>query len=1030
MKRLISAILVFALVLSFCPVLPLEAKAETEGDYTYTVSENWEATITGYTGAGGDITIPTYLGGCPVTAINDWVFEMSAVTSVTIGGYIEAIGSAFTNCQTLKTVVIEDGVKIIGYSAFDMCTNLTAVTIPVSVTTINSFAFANCYSLNDIYYDGTKEQWESISIAPYNEELDRMTFHFYEPVITIIAEGICGNRGDNLTWKLDSAGTLTISGTGEMDGYSDYESPWDNLDVSYAGQIKKVVIEPGVTSISWGAFYWCGNLTSVTIPESVTRIAYEAFPYNGIVTDVYYDGTEEQWNFIDISYDDYYQPFPNATVHFAKETERTVTGIAVKTLPNKREYLSGEALDLTGLVVTVTYSDGTTADITEGFKLSTSGGYPSGVRTVILNYYSESTTSFTVLYYKGGTFGDNLTWKLDDEGTLTISGTGAMSDYEYEDDGFYGWYWGESVPWYNESESVQKIVVESGVTGIGANVFRSCTNVTSVTIPGSVAGIGSSAFGNCKALTTVQMADGVTTIGSYAFSGCTGLTTIDIPDSVTTIDGSAFENCSGLTEIEIPGSVTTIGNWAFYNCTGLTSLKIANGVTTIGFYAFWGCSGLTDVEIPDSVTTINSAAFASCSALSSATIGVGATSIGNYPFVGCTNLTEIRVAEDNVAYSSDDRGVLFDKAKTMLIQAPGGLSGEYTIPNGVTTVAYNAFQHCGKLSILMIPVSVTSIQSRAFSGCGSLIDVYYGGTEEQWNGISNGGANDSLTAATIHFTEPESGVRDESGNQYESVTEALEDIADGGKLTLLSDMAEDVSLPKSITIDLNGNNLTGTITVAEDCALYILDSQTDDYTVEDEAGYGKVTNIQGTYSAADGYLMVTGDEGVSFHKVDMKIIAMALRASAAGVYYTSTFAGDEVVAEYVQSCGVALSVAGVPTKKNLDSCKFSTFDGFTAGTTNQNSTLLSGIMKTTNSDEINSKNGEMPVYGRAYILTKDGQYVFGTAVRRSLRQQVEAIDAIWTQLTDVQKAGVLQMYNTYKNAMDDWNIPNMKASLQ
>ena len=1026
MKRLISAILVFALALSFCPVLSLEAKAETEGDYTYTLSENWEATITGYTGAGGDITIPTILGGCPVTAINDWVFEMSAVTSVTIGGYIEAIGSAFINCQTLKTVVIEDGVKTIGYSAFDMCTNLTAVTIPVSVTTISSFAFANCYSLKDIYYDGTEEQWESISIAPFNEELDRMKIHFYEPVITIVAEGTFGR---NLTWKLDSAGTLTISGTGDIPSFDGYLTPWDGEEASYGGQIKKVVIEPGVTSIGWGAFYNCYNLTSVTIPESITRIAYEAFPYNGSVTDVYYDGTEEQWNFIDISYDDYYHPFPNATMHFAKETERTVTGIAVKTLPNKREYLSGEALDLTGLVVTVTYSDGTTEDITEGFRWSTSGGYPYGRRTVWLEYYSGSTTSYTVLYNKGGTFGDNLNWKLDEEGTLTLFGTGAMQDYEYEDDDFYGWYWGESVPWYNESESVQKIVVESGVTGIGANVFRSCTNVTSVTIPGSVASIGSSAFNNCKALTTVQIEDGVTTIDSYAFSGCTGLTTINIPDSVTTIGSNAFQNCTGLTEIEIPGSGTSIGNEAFYGCSGLTSLKIANGVTTIGFYAFWGCSGLTEVEIPDSVTTIRSYAFPLCSSLVSVTIGAGVTTIGRCPFYCCENLTEIRVAEDNVAYTSDDRGVLFDKAKTTLIQAPGGLSGEYAIPDGVTTVYENVFRCCKKLSTLVIPVSVTSIEYAAFDGCGSLTDVYYGGTEEQWNSI--GGANDSLTAATIHFAESAGVIEDENANRYDTVSEALEEVADGGKLTLLDDVAENVSVAKNVTIDLNGKSITGTVTVAEGYHLFIMDSQTDDYTVEDANGYGMVPQIEGAFSAADGYLMITEEGGVSFHKVEMKITAMSLRASAAGVYYKCQFAGDEIVAEKVAYSGVALSVAEIPNEQNIDTkCLYSTFKGFAAGGDNVTSTLLSGIMKQTNTQEKNSQNAELPVYGRAYILTKDGQFVFGSAVKRSFREQLEAIDANWEQLAIAQKAEVLKLYSTYAEIMDSWNIPNVQKSVQ
>ena len=153
-----------------------------------------------------------------------------------------------------------------------------------------------------------------------------------------------------------------------------------------------------------------------------------------------------------------------------------------------------------------------------------------------------------------GTCGINLTWTLDTEGTLTISGTGPMTNYIS----------GEA-PWYSGKESILAVVIGKGVTSIGQGAFADCTRLTSVIIPDSVTGIRGTAFRNCKSLTSVIIPDSVTSIGYFAFADCTGLTNITIPDSVTIIDNSAFEDCASLTSVTIPDSVTGIGKYAFWN---------------------------------------------------------------------------------------------------------------------------------------------------------------------------------------------------------------------------------------------------------------------------------------------------------------------------------------------------------------------------------------------------------------------------------------------------------------------------------
>ena len=238
--------------------------------------------------------------------------------------------------------------------------------------------------------------------------------------------------------------------------------------------------------------------------------------------------------------------------------------------------------------------------------------------------------------------GSNLTWTLDDAGTLTVSGTGTMENYYYGSS-YHNYYttapWGRSV--YN-AQRVNAVVIQSGVTSIGDDAFSYCTRLTSVTIPDSVTSIGVLAFSDCTGLTSVTIPDSVTRIGNGAFSGCTGLTSVTIPDSVTDIGFFAFNNCVGLTSVTIPDSVTDIGFFAFNNCVGLTSVTIPDSVTSIpGEGAFRGCTGLTSVTIPDSVTSIGYSAFEGCAGLTSVTIPDSVTSIWPFAFYGCTGLKDV-----------------------------------------------------------------------------------------------------------------------------------------------------------------------------------------------------------------------------------------------------------------------------------------------------------------------------------------------------------------------------------------------------
>ena len=282
----------------------------------------------------------------------------------------------------------------------------------------------------------------------------------------------------------------------------------------------------------------------------------------------------------------------------------------------------------------------------------------------LFTFFLALVASVGAIYAQSGSCGDNLTWTLSN-GTLTISGTGAMADYE-----FY------NSPWYDYRSSIKSVIINDSVTSIGARAFDECSSLTSVTIPNSVTGIGYRAFSGCSKLTSVTIPNSVTSIGGWAFDECSSLTSVTIGNSVTSIGARAFFGCSSLTSITIPNSVTSIGYAAFADCSSLNLINvdinnpnycsidgvlfnkdkttliqypggkqgaytIPNSVTSIGDYAFAACSSLTSVTIPNSVTGIGDRAFADCESLKTVVLGSSVKVLETSAFAYCSALETI-----------------------------------------------------------------------------------------------------------------------------------------------------------------------------------------------------------------------------------------------------------------------------------------------------------------------------------------------------------------------------------------------------
>lgn len=248
--------------------------------------------------------------------------------------------------------------------------------------------------------------------------------------------------------------------------------------------------------------------------------------------------------------------------------------------------------------------------------------------------------------------GKNLTWTLDSEGVLTISGLGKMKDYENDNK--------NRAPWYSSRKSLKKLVLKSGITSIGDYAFFDCSNLTGdLKIPSNVHSIGENAFGYCSGFNgSLTIENGVVEIKKYAFYHCKGFTgSLKIPNSVTYIGVYAFYDCAGFTgDLIIGDGVTTIERGAFSGCYRFKgTLKIGNSVTSIGEGAFTSCRGFTgSLIIPDSVTSIGQQAFSFCAGLNgSLIIGNGVTKIQSWAFVNCTGIKKVIIGSGVTSVSNE-----------------------------------------------------------------------------------------------------------------------------------------------------------------------------------------------------------------------------------------------------------------------------------------------------------------------------------------------------------------------------------------
>lgn len=714
-----------------------------------------------------------------VTSIGREAFgHCSSLKSITIPDSVTSFGAVtFWYCENLENVVLGNNVTTIDRSMFTCCTSLKSLTLGNNISSIEAKAFKDCTQLSDVYITNPSNWCKMNFVDQSNPNCYGAALHFIDSkkneITSISLDSTVTSIPDYRFQNASNLINIYIPDGVTKIGESAF---------SGCSNLKNIYIPDSVKSIGWRAFMGCSSLTAIYIPDGVTGVMHYTFtgctslvsvyipasltPIIGdIFTEcpnfqhVYYGGTEEQW------YNAYsYSSGSNleaATKHFNHNQNggglaRIFTGSVISSAP-------------TGKRVTLSYAGKKAKDdAIISFRSAGSITYNGKEKAIDANKIvtlscagKKMLTDVVIGEYTYGLY--------DSEDNLVASWYTLVNDYGMDvktSRGLGNYASDKTTPYYilNNNEELfsgTKMVIpeNADITAIGSYSFYNCDRLTKIVIPNSVTNIGTQAFGSCDSLgeivivssnenyyideqgvlytkdrTTLIQApcnlfgeyvipDGVTTVKYGAFENCTSLTAITIPNSALDIGMETFSGCSSLVSANIPEGIIEIPSGMFRGCTSLAYIDIPSSVTTIGSGAFYDCSSLASIDIHNNITTIGSSAFSYCTSLPTVSISANVTSIGDCPFRSCSNLDGIWVSSSNTKYCSDDKGILYNKDKTRLLQAPASLSGSYTIPDSVTSVSTYSFENCSGISDVIFGSGVKFINEYAFKGCTGLTDV-------------------------------------------------------------------------------------------------------------------------------------------------------------------------------------------------------------------------------------------------------------------------------------------------------------------
>lgn len=721
-------------------VFDIKAEAATNGtcgvNLTWTFDE-WTGELT-ISGSGEMSSAPwcdyyssidTVVISDDVTSIYNSAFASCNISNITLPSKLKKIGDkAFYNCRKLSEIIIPNTVTNIGKEAFAFCEMLLTVNLPDGLKSIENGLFNYCINLRNFTFP---QGLEYIGSSAFK--------YCYSLKDVIIPSGI--NRINNSSFAESGVKNLTIPDTVTSIG----NSAFYNCD-----RLIDLTLPNSVVTIEKDAFFECSNLENITIPSSVDSVGNYAFDNCIKLNNVYYTGTIGGWCSID--FEKYGSPMMCAQNLY-------INGVLIEgdfVIPNYVFYIGDWTFSYCDNITSVDISD--------------------NVITLGVGAFSGCSNLTSV--------------KISDN-------VEQLSDYLF-----------------SNCSNLTNVEISDNVMYLGDYVFSNCDRLTTINIPYGVVEIGESPFDGCKRLKTITVDSDNARFSNdiygvlydknktelIQFPAGNPQTDYVIPDSVITIGCGAFEDCDRIFTVTMGENVTTISYDAFYDCDNLTEILLINNIATIGDFAFCSCDNITSVTLGTNIKYIGDYSFSDCINIT-ALYYTGTYEQGGKISVGYDNdyLTKNVIYEcysENPYYKKGTCGdnlswILYTNGE-LVVSGKGEMTNwdnikrvpwynlqskikKVTICDGVTTVHSLAFRYYNRLTSITIPSTVTDIYYDSFRGCTSLksvtlgngvkfiatfafadcyelTDVYYDGTEKEWNSnINISSGNDYLINANIHF---------------------------------------------------------------------------------------------------------------------------------------------------------------------------------------------------------------------------------------------------------------------------------------
>ena len=698
-KRILATVLTVVMLLGLVPVMDLDITASAdmgditepgiiEGEFEFVKEDGYARLVECH--ADGDVVIPEYFQGLPVTEISDSAFYYSwSVTSVTIPKTIETISNeSFYGCTATEYFVDSEN-EFFSSDSFGVLYNKdksrlilylrqnerTSYSIPDGVKTIGIAAFSNNYNLTDLNISNSVTTIDKRAFA--YSEISNITFG--SGVQSIAEDAFCDTvvscfsvSDENLHYSSDSYGVLYNKEKTEIINY-----PRGSI-------IEDYIIPDTVTNIGDEMFYGCSNLSSITISESVVSIGDSAFCNTGLKGSI---------------------NIPESVTYIG-DSAFCSTGLESINIPESVTYIGDSAFygcsSLSGIFV---------SENNKVFSSDENGVLFNKDKTELI-LYPEGNESETytipdsVLVIKENAFRES-------EYLYTVSGGNHLETIEN-----YAFH-------YSEICSVE---LSETIISIGKGAFRYCRNLYDIAIPDSVISIEEGTFEYCKSLEKVYIPTSVISIGAGAFGSCASLESIFIPENISDIcvdelwGEYAFRGCDSLKYLEVDidnKHYSSDSNGVLYDKEKTRLMKFPEN------------SDITHFEIPDTVSSIDPYAFEDSISLVSVTVPDGVESLLG-TFYGCENLVDIILPDgiinisngtfDGTGYYNDDsnweNGVLY--IENYLIEAEREISGYYEVKNGTTVIANYAFSGCDELTEVFLPDSIIALGSDVFTWCDNL----------------------------------------------------------------------------------------------------------------------------------------------------------------------------------------------------------------------------------------------------------------------------------------------------------------------